>query len=236
MDMEELPFSVKPEKKISVRDVLALYRQTYEGTEFDRQKISWSRTGGRVQPGKSPSPIRLCHGRCLRSWAPEARRRRSEPDDRHLRLLVRDRASVPRLAADPWADMLVRLRQPCGERPDPDLRGVTELPSSFESAPSTASGRLGGLGLPAANRLPRSAGARPRTLSRRRSPISRRGPSWSCPMSKRSPPTSTEGRQSRGSQKGPRIFDQVHQRFRRAAMDTYQELGDKFWTMFARGF
>ena len=24
--------------------------------------------------------------------------------------------------------------------------------------------------------------------------------------------------------------------FARAAMDTYQELGDKFWTMFARGF
>jgi dipeptidase len=35
MDMEELPFSVKPEKKVSVRDVMALYRQTYEGTKYD---------------------------------------------------------------------------------------------------------------------------------------------------------------------------------------------------------
>ena len=54
MDMEELPFSVKPEKKISVRDVLALYRQTYEGTEFDPTKnllVTDRRTG---QPGKSP--------------------------------------------------------------------------------------------------------------------------------------------------------------------------------------
>ena len=34
-DMEELPFSVKPEKKISVRDVMAYYRETYEGTDFD---------------------------------------------------------------------------------------------------------------------------------------------------------------------------------------------------------
>ncbi|MBD3413517.1 MAG: peptidase [Candidatus Aminicenantes bacterium] len=31
----ELPFSVKCEKKLSVRDVMAFYRQTYQGTEWD---------------------------------------------------------------------------------------------------------------------------------------------------------------------------------------------------------
>ncbi|MCB8963632.1 MAG: C69 family dipeptidase [Bacteroidales bacterium] len=35
MEMEELPFSVKPDKKVSVYDVLALYRETYEGTKYD---------------------------------------------------------------------------------------------------------------------------------------------------------------------------------------------------------
>lgn len=35
MEMDELPFSVRPEKKVSVRDVMALYRQTYEGTQYD---------------------------------------------------------------------------------------------------------------------------------------------------------------------------------------------------------
>jgi dipeptidase len=35
MDMEELPFTVKPNRKIDVREVLAYYRQTYEGTELD---------------------------------------------------------------------------------------------------------------------------------------------------------------------------------------------------------
>ncbi len=34
-DMEELPFSVKPEKKVDLREVMALYRETYEGTDFD---------------------------------------------------------------------------------------------------------------------------------------------------------------------------------------------------------
>ncbi|MHB1192129.1 MAG: dipeptidase [Longimicrobiales bacterium] len=38
MDMEELPFSVKPDKKISVQEVLAYYRQTYEGTQYDAGK------------------------------------------------------------------------------------------------------------------------------------------------------------------------------------------------------
>jgi len=32
---EELPFSVKPDKKVSVRDVMALLRSTFEGTEWD---------------------------------------------------------------------------------------------------------------------------------------------------------------------------------------------------------
>ncbi|MGD2151759.1 MAG: C69 family dipeptidase [Gemmatimonadales bacterium] len=35
MDMEELPFSVEPDEKVSIRDVLRYYRETYEGTELD---------------------------------------------------------------------------------------------------------------------------------------------------------------------------------------------------------
>jgi len=38
MDMEELPFSVKPDEKVSVQRVLDYYRETYEGTEFDATK------------------------------------------------------------------------------------------------------------------------------------------------------------------------------------------------------
>lgn len=38
MDAEELPFSVKPEKKLSPADIMALLRQTYEGTELDMMR------------------------------------------------------------------------------------------------------------------------------------------------------------------------------------------------------
>lgn len=34
-EADELPFSVRPDKKVSVQDVIALYRETYEGTEYD---------------------------------------------------------------------------------------------------------------------------------------------------------------------------------------------------------
>jgi len=53
MDVEELPFSVVPDEKVSVRDVLAYYRQTYEGTEFDMTKnlMVTNRSGDTV---KSP--------------------------------------------------------------------------------------------------------------------------------------------------------------------------------------
>ncbi|MFI3322530.1 MAG: C69 family dipeptidase [Rikenellaceae bacterium] len=38
MDDEELPFSVKPEKKVSPQQASAIYRETYEGTEWDMTK------------------------------------------------------------------------------------------------------------------------------------------------------------------------------------------------------
>ncbi len=37
-ETEELPFSVKPDKKVDIRDVLNLYRETYEGTDWDMTK------------------------------------------------------------------------------------------------------------------------------------------------------------------------------------------------------
>jgi dipeptidase len=38
MDLPELPFSVKAEKKLSISEVLRLYRETYAGTEYDAGK------------------------------------------------------------------------------------------------------------------------------------------------------------------------------------------------------
>ncbi len=37
-DAEELPFSVKPEKRLSAQDVMKFFRETYEGTQWDMTK------------------------------------------------------------------------------------------------------------------------------------------------------------------------------------------------------
>lgn len=40
-DAEELPFSVKPDEKVSPEMISALFRSTYEGTEYDMTKDLW---------------------------------------------------------------------------------------------------------------------------------------------------------------------------------------------------
>ena len=50
-DMDELPFSVKPEKPVDVREVMALYRETYEGTDFDMTKgVRLARAANKEHP------------------------------------------------------------------------------------------------------------------------------------------------------------------------------------------
>jgi dipeptidase len=55
LDAPELPFSVKPEKKLSVRDILAIYRNPYEGTDLDMTKnLMVQRPQPRPKPGETP--------------------------------------------------------------------------------------------------------------------------------------------------------------------------------------
>jgi dipeptidase len=63
MDMPELPFSVKPEKKVSARDMFKLYRETYAGTPYDQtqnllvpRRQTGPRGGQPAQPAQTPAP------------------------------------------------------------------------------------------------------------------------------------------------------------------------------------
>lgn len=53
---EELPFSVKPERKLSVRDLLRYYRETYAGTELDQTK-NLKAPKGKNNPELVTSPV-----------------------------------------------------------------------------------------------------------------------------------------------------------------------------------
>jgi dipeptidase len=51
-DAEELPFSVKPEKKQSPRDIMKFFRETYEGTQWDATKNLLITVKSKDQDGK----------------------------------------------------------------------------------------------------------------------------------------------------------------------------------------
>ncbi len=61
---DELPFSVKPDKKVSTQDVIAMFRETYEGTDFSMVKNltilkekTDKKTGEVIQTDTLMSPI-----------------------------------------------------------------------------------------------------------------------------------------------------------------------------------
>ena len=58
-DMAEIPFSVKPEKKVDIREVMALYRETYEGTDLDMTRhVRMARPATRKHPADTVvSPV-----------------------------------------------------------------------------------------------------------------------------------------------------------------------------------
>ena len=63
-DMDELPFSVKPEKPVDIREVMALYRETYEGTDFDMTKdVKIARAANKQHPADTVVSPSGRHGR-----------------------------------------------------------------------------------------------------------------------------------------------------------------------------
>ncbi len=75
LDMDELPFSVKPEKKVSVRDILAIYRNPYEGTDMDMTKnLLVPRFVNRQRQGETPAapqaPPQMVPSPIASAWMP----------------------------------------------------------------------------------------------------------------------------------------------------------------------
>lgn len=56
---EELPFSVVPEHKISAREVMAFYRQTYEGTDLDMTKNLTKTTSKKEEDGTETKKVEI---------------------------------------------------------------------------------------------------------------------------------------------------------------------------------
>ncbi|MFO7732344.1 MAG: C69 family dipeptidase [Candidatus Aminicenantes bacterium] len=76
LNAAELPFSVKPEKKVSVRDILAMYRDPYAGTDLDMTKnLMVQRPRPRMKPGEgqpeaAPAAPEMMPSPIASAWMP----------------------------------------------------------------------------------------------------------------------------------------------------------------------
>ena len=240
LDMEELPFSVKPDKKVSVRDILALYRQTYDGTEFDPTKnllVTDRRTG---QPGKSPvaSPFMSREMfALLDSLKPDAvvRTRTVAIAGCSYATVLQCRGWLP----DPVGGVCwFAFDNPAESARFPIFAGVTELPASFEvCAQHRYRTDSAAWVFRRANRLATVRWGETKDIMQKTiADFEERAFLELSSVEKIASDFYGKGDNPEGVRKAREYLTKYTNDFARAAMSTYWDLGDKFWTMFSRGF
>ncbi|HZX11458.1 MAG TPA: C69 family dipeptidase [Acidobacteriota bacterium] len=240
MDSEELPFSVKPDKKISVRDVMALYRQTYQGTELDMTKnlmvkkrrsdelilspivnpwMNWDFIGllntikpGIVEPARTIAISGCSYSEVLqcRDWLPD------------------EVGGIAWLAFD----------NP-GQSPRiPVFAGVTELPPSFEiGAQHRFRTDSACWAFRRANRLSQVRwGVAGKYIKEAISEFEEKAFTDLPMIEKKVKELHSTGNSEENMKKIKEYLTKYTNDFSRAAMHKYWELGDMFWGMFGRGF
>ncbi len=168
MDMAELPFTVKPEKKLTISDVLKYYRETYAGTEWDPVKnLMVPRRPQMRRPGSEPAQPAAPAQAPEMVKSPLAQPFISGDLTQLLNTLKPGTVSPTRAIAISGCayatvlqcrpnmppghrhGLLVRLRQPRPERPHPDLcRRHDAAPELRHLRPVALPDGLGGLDLP----------------------------------------------------------------------------------------
>ncbi len=239
-DAEELPFSVKPDKKLSSRDVMAFYRQTYQGTEWDMTKnlmvkkrrseemilspvvnpwMSWDFINliNTIKPG-TVNPVRtIAISGC--SYSEVLQCRDWLPDE---------------VGGIAWFS----FDNP-GQSPRiPIFAGVTELPSSFEiCAQHRFRTDSACWAFRRANRLAQVRwGEAAKYIEEAVSEFEEKA-FMDLPMiEKKVKELYGEDPSEESLQKAKEYLTKYTNDFSRAAVHKYWELGDLFWGMFGRGF
>lgn len=237
---QELPFSVKPDKKISVRDVMAFYRQTYEGTEFDMTKNLMVSQRRSKKESKSPvaSPwMSYDMMRLLNTLKPEAVQR--------FRTIAISGCSYSHvLQCRDWLPDPVggicwfAFDNPGQSARIPIFSGTTELPPSFEiGAQHRFRTDSACWAFRRANRLATVRWGRTRQYIEDAIKEFEERAFADLPSIEKKV---LELYKSEASKENPvkvqEYLTKYSNDFARAVIHKYWELGDKFWAMFARGF
>ncbi|MBN1223549.1 MAG: C69 family dipeptidase [Candidatus Aminicenantes bacterium] len=237
-DAEELPFSVKPDKKVSVRDVLAYYRQTYEGTDLDMTKNLLVKD--RQNMVKSP----VAHPWMTRDMINLINTLKPGVIDRKRTIAIAPCSYSEVLQLRDWLPDPIggiawfSFDNP-GESPRiPIFSGVTELPPDFERCAQHRF-RMDSAcwAFRRANRLStwKWGEARPYIEKAVQEFEDRAFTDLPDIEKKAMEIYKSEGSDSDAA-KLRHYLTRYTNDFARAAVQKYLELGDQFWTMFSRGF
>ena len=240
MEAEELPFSVKPDHKVSVRELLKMYRETYDGTEYDMTKnllVEDRKTGGMAKspvanPWMSRETFALLN--TLKPGAVERTRTIAIAGCSYATIL-QCRDWLP----DPVGGLCwFAFDNPAQSARIPIFAGVTELPPSFEiCAQHRFRTDSAAWAFRRANRLAtvRWGDAKPLVEAAIKEFEDKAFEDLPY-VEKRAVELYGKGDNPESIKQTQQYLTKYTNDFARAAMSSYWELGDKLWTMFSRGF
>jgi dipeptidase len=250
-DAPELPFSVKPSRQLTMEDLMKYYRETYEGTDFDMTKnlMVPRPRGGRPQANPAPAESgEMIKSPIASAWMPG--------DMINLLNAVKpgtvERRRTIAIAACAYSEIL-QLRSwlpeeiggiawfsfdnPAQSPRVPIFAGTLALPKSFE--------------IDSQHRYqPQSASwafRRANRLASLRWGVTRKDIEGAIaeyqakafeelPMVEKMALQYIKSDDPQGKEKAMQSLTKYTNDFARATMDRWNELGDTFWGLFARGF
>ena len=240
MEAEELPFSIKPDNKVSVRDLLKMYRETYEGTEHDMTKnllVEDRKSGGMAKsPVANPWMSRDMFA-LLNTLKPGVveRSRTIAISGCSYATILQCRDWLP----DPVGGLCwFAFDNPAQSARIPIFAGVTELPPSFEvCAQHRFRTDSAAWAFRRANRLATVRWGEAKPLIEAAIKEFEDKAFEDLPyLEKRATELYGKGDNLENIKKAQQYLTKYTNDFARATMSKYWELGDKFWTMFSRGF
>ena len=240
MEAEELPFSVKPDNKVSVRDLLKMYRETYEGTEYDMTKnllVEDRKSGGMA---KSP----LANPWMSRDIFTLLNTLKPGVVERWRTIAISGCAYATVLQCRGWLPDPIggvcwfAFDNPAQSARIPIFAGVTELPPSFEvCAQHRFRTDSAAWAFRRANRLATIRWGDTKDIVAAVIKEFEDKAFEDLPyLEKRAAELYGKGDNPENIKKAQQFLSKYTNDFARAAMSKYWELGDKFWTMFSRGF
>jgi dipeptidase len=240
LESEELPFTVKPDKKVSVRDVLRMFRETYAGTAYDLTKDLLVKARDSAQMIKSPvahpwlSRDMIALLNMIKPGLLQPQRTIAIAGCSYA-TVIQCRSWLP----DPLGGLCwFSFDNPACSARIPIFAGVLELPANFEACAQHRFRQDSACwAFRRANRLATVRwGLTQKMIEDTVREFEERALAELPDVEKRCLALLNSKTPDKEPFTGSQYLTKYTNDFARAAMQKYLELGDKFWGMFSRGF